>query len=86
MQHIYLLGMHDNDDEVIWVYAKEHELVIVSKDNDFKQMFSKRGFPPAVIKLNIGNCTNERLKAVLVKYAASIKTAHQTGRLVIIED
>ena len=65
----YLLNLHDKEDQDIWDYAKTHSLIIVSKDNDFQQLFSERGFPPAVVKLSIGNCTNKHVKEILLKYA-----------------
>ena len=44
-------------DESIWNYAIEHDFLIVSKDSNFTEMSQKRGQPPKVIRLTIGNCT-----------------------------
>lgn len=43
------------EDDEIWNYAKEHELIIVTKDKDFilKQAFA--GVPPKVVHIKFGN-------------------------------
>ena len=50
LQHVYLLEMYDEPDEILWDYAAENELIIVSKDYDFQQMQMEKGSPPAVVK------------------------------------
>lgn len=34
-KHVLELGMASADDDVIWNYARQHNLMIVSKDSDF---------------------------------------------------
>lgn len=38
-----------------WDYAGFHGFVIVSKDNDFRQLSFLKGPPPKVVWLSIGN-------------------------------
>jgi len=33
--HVYSLGMDQEDDPVIWEYAKADDFIIVTKDSDF---------------------------------------------------
>jgi predicted nuclease of predicted toxin-antitoxin system len=35
--HVREVGLRDEDDSVIWEYAKLHGFAIVSKDSDFQQ-------------------------------------------------
>lgn len=41
-------------DRGIWEYAAEHELVVVSKDSDFRQLAFLYGPPPKVVWLRVG--------------------------------
>lgn len=43
------------NDEQIWAYAKEHNLIIVTKDADFSLKVLYKGAPPKVIHLKFGN-------------------------------
>lgn len=53
--HIGDVGLHGCPDEDVWNYAREHGFVLVSKDNDFRQLSFLRGAPPKVVWLRIGN-------------------------------
>jgi predicted nuclease of predicted toxin-antitoxin system len=63
--HVFHLDLHTEDDAVIWRYALEHELIIVSKDADFAELSMFRGFPPKVIWLRTGNCRTEDIEFIL---------------------
>ncbi len=43
-----------NDDE-IWNYARQHNLIIITKDADFSLKVLYRGTPPKVIHIKFGN-------------------------------
>ena len=47
--HVDVLGLHGKPDAEIWAYAREHGFVIVSKDDDFRQLSFLHGAPPANI-------------------------------------
>jgi predicted nuclease of predicted toxin-antitoxin system len=53
--HVRSVGLRGAEDARIWQYAREHELAIVSKDNDFRQRSFLEGSPPKVIWLEVGN-------------------------------
>ena len=42
-------------DSEIWEYAKENNLIIVTKDTDFSDMVMMNNPPPKVIHIKIGN-------------------------------
>ncbi len=44
--HVRDVGLAPADDEAVWTYAAAHDLVIVSKDSDFRQRSFLRGAPP----------------------------------------
>jgi predicted nuclease of predicted toxin-antitoxin system len=63
--HIRDVGLTMADDETVWNYAKEHELVIVSKDADFYHQSMLFGYPPKVVWSRLGNCTTAQIEALL---------------------
>lgn len=46
--HVDAIGLHGKPDVEIWGYAREHGFVIVSKDDDFRQLSFLHGAPPTV--------------------------------------
>jgi len=62
---ISLARLRGRDDGVIWQYARQNDLVIVSKDNDFRQLISLKGPPPKVVWLPVGNAGTEAIFQLL---------------------
>ena len=56
--HVALLGLDQATDTVVWDTAQEQGYTLISKDSDFNDLLMAKGFPPKVIWLRIGNCTN----------------------------
>jgi predicted nuclease of predicted toxin-antitoxin system len=52
------LSLGGATDETLWSYAAEHAFLLVTKDEDFLSLSVRRGFPPKVICLAIGNVSN----------------------------
>jgi predicted nuclease of predicted toxin-antitoxin system len=50
---------------MIWDYAKEHGLAIMSKDDDFRQRSQLEGQPPKVIWLRVGNVSTAHIARVI---------------------
>jgi predicted nuclease of predicted toxin-antitoxin system len=50
---------------VVWEFAKSNDFTIVTKDSDFSDLSTMRGFPPKVVWLQIGNCTTEQIAVLL---------------------
>ncbi len=63
--HVRDVGLETADDSAIWTYAQEHDLVIVSKDSDFRQLSFVFGHPPRVIWVRRGNCSTSEIEAIL---------------------
>ena len=66
---VYHVGLHGQSDTAIWDYATEHGFVIVSKDDDFRQMSFFRGHPPKVVWLVVGNAGTNPIADLLVSSA-----------------
>lgn len=54
-QHVGQLGLGQQQDDRIWRHAAQHGFVVVSKDNDFRQLAFLHGPPPKVVWLDVGN-------------------------------
>ena len=76
--HVREVGLSQAHDDTVWSYAKNHELVIVSKDADFHQRSFVLGFPPKVVWIRRGNCYTAEI-AILLE-------AHQSDLLTFAED
>ena len=63
--HIDDVGLHGCPDGDVWNYAREHRFVLVSKDNDFRQLSFLRGAPPKVVWLRIGNAPTKAVVDLL---------------------
>ena len=55
--HVRDIGMQSTIDPIVWDYAKDKDLTIVSKDSDMHDLSLVFGNPPKVIWLRLGNCT-----------------------------
>ncbi|TDX00767.1 DUF5615 family PIN-like protein [Dinghuibacter silviterrae] len=54
--HVNSIGLKiPPTDAEIWNYAKDHNLLIVTNDDDFADLVHVKGFPPKVLLFRIGN-------------------------------
>jgi predicted nuclease of predicted toxin-antitoxin system len=63
--HVDAVGLHAQADSAIWNFARDNSFIIVSKDDDFRQLSFLYGAPPKVIWLSIGNATTVTILRVL---------------------
>ena len=64
-QHIFLIGLERVNDLTVWEYARQHEFILVTKDSDFNELSVLRKFPPKVIWIRRGNCSNRQIEEIL---------------------
>lgn len=55
--HVGDQGLASGSDRAIWQHARDHGLIIVSKDEDFQRLSVLYGAPPKVIWIRLGNCS-----------------------------
>jgi len=63
--HVRDVGLASADDGVVWTFAAEHALSIVSKDSDFRQRSFVQGHPPKVVWIARGNCSTEEIASLI---------------------
>jgi predicted nuclease of predicted toxin-antitoxin system len=85
--HVALLGLERAADPVVWAYAAVNACIIVTKDADFNDLSTLRGFPPKVVWLRIGNCTTSQIESLLRHHQPTILAFgadDQVGTLVLL--
>ena len=61
------VGLLGQPDTIIWDYAARQGFVVVSKDDDFRQLSFFRGHPPKVIWLVVGNAGTDFIAELLLQ-------------------
>lgn len=82
--HVSLLRLDKVPDENVWLYAHDHNFVIVTKDADFGELSILRGFPPKVIWLQVGNCTTSRIEEIIRQHTEAIERLEHEGEIGIL--
>ena len=67
------MGLHEASDEMVWAYAAQHGLTIISKDADFRQRSFLFGYPPKVIWIRRGNCSTTEIETILRAHHAALQ-------------
>ena len=83
--HVWDLDMDTADDTVIWAYAEEQGLVIVTKDAEYRDLSLSRGHPPKVIWLRLGNGPTSQVAALLRSRHSDLLAFHQDNAVSLLE-
>src|SRR5438128_12595770 len=70
--HVGDQGLASRSDRAIWEHARDHGLIIVSKDEDFKRLSVLYGAPPKVIWIGLRNCSTADVVGLLRKHRNEI--------------
>lgn len=66
-------------DRSIWEYAKAQNYIIVTFDEDFKDLANLLSFPPKVILLRRKNCSTDLIAILLEGRLEEIAVFHNSG-------
>lgn len=75
--HVRALGLQSADDVDVWNLALRDGLTIATKDSDFEQRSLLYGYPPKVVCLKVGNCSNATVRELLTRHAPAIDEFHR---------
>jgi predicted nuclease of predicted toxin-antitoxin system len=64
IEHVTVLGK-DPSDQQIWNYARDHDLVIVTKDADFSDRIITQSAPPKIVHLKFGDMRRDQFHQFL---------------------
>ena len=82
---VQLIELQTADDQIIWLYAKDHKYVIVTLDADFADIAALRGVPPKIIWLRCGNQRVATIENILRTHSAQINVFLQDSELACME-
>jgi predicted nuclease of predicted toxin-antitoxin system len=82
--HVRDVGMKSTIDPIVWNYAKDNNLIIVSKDADMHDLSLVFGSPPKVIWLRLGNCSTLQVENLLRQDFNAIKLFHEDENLSLL--
>ena len=71
--HVVDVELDAATDREIWEYAGEHDLIVVSKDSDFRQLAFLHGLPPKVVWLRVGNASTAQIATALLDHVERIE-------------
>ena len=71
--HLRDVGLKSADDPLVWDYAKNHDLVLVSKDGDMHQRSFVFGAPPKVVWVRLGNCSTSDIASLLRDHVKTLE-------------
>ena len=75
--HVRDVGLKAADDPSVWEYAKDNNLMLVSKDSDMHQRSFVFGSPPKVVWVRLGNCSTADVEKLLRGHFAAVKTFYE---------
>ena len=82
--HVRDVGMKATLDPIVWDYAKDNNLIIVSKDADMHDLSLVFGNPPKVIWLRVGNCSTLQIENLLRRDFNAIESFYADDSLSLL--
>jgi predicted nuclease of predicted toxin-antitoxin system len=67
-------------DNEICAIADANDLIVITKDEDFRSSFFLKNSPNKLIRVVLGNISNQDLLALFEKYVPLIETLNDEGR------
>jgi predicted nuclease of predicted toxin-antitoxin system len=65
VNHVSEFGLVPVSDMEIFLYAREHQATVITKDRDFLELSRRHGPPPQVVWIRSGNTSNAMMKRSL---------------------
>jgi predicted nuclease of predicted toxin-antitoxin system len=79
-----LLNLGRTNDPQLWLVAKTHDYLFVTKDKDVAELAILRGAPPKVVWLRMGNCSTPLVEKTLrANHDAIVDFAADPNRVVL---
>lgn len=83
--HVRLLGAGGASDRRIWDLAREHDALLVTRDQDFVGLSLTLGAPPKVVWLNVGNRSTGEVLALLRQNRGSLEQLAADADATVLE-
>ena len=84
--HVADVDLDAASDRELWEYAKDRDLILVSKDSDFRQLAFLHGPPPKVVWLRVGNASTSDIATVILNHVEAIEAfvTHEDEALLVL--
>ena len=74
VDHVRAVLSNHADDETIWMFAKNNDYNILTKDNDFNELSFLKGCPPKIIHLLCGNKSTSTILHLILSNKDTIQS------------
>lgn len=79
-----MLGWRQPKTGILWEYAKERSLTIITKDEDFQALSNRqRSVPPQVVWVRLGNCRKAALLEAFAEILPALRDMLAVGDAVV---
>ena len=72
---VAVLGLERSTDALLCDFAADHGFVICSIDDDFQRLIAARAYRPKLVRVALGNATNDQILTTLLAAADRIESA-----------
>jgi predicted nuclease of predicted toxin-antitoxin system len=79
--HVSQLGLDRAGDVEIWAFAQKDGYTIVSRDTDFNDLATLRGFPPKILWIRRGNCSTNDVEKILREHEIAVRTLLENAKV-----
>jgi predicted nuclease of predicted toxin-antitoxin system len=67
-----ILNKSETKDSDICQYADQHDFILITKDSDFRDTYFIKKTPKKLIKINLGNISNDELIHIISSHISAI--------------
>lgn len=78
-----ILNKWNTKDKDICIYADKNDLIVLTKDSDFRNSFLISGTPNKLVKINLGNVSTNALRDIISENIESMKLLYSKGAFMI---
>jgi predicted nuclease of predicted toxin-antitoxin system len=82
-ESVRAVGLRDALDQDIFKEAREQQVVVMSKDNDFISLIEEQGPPPKLIWITCGNTSNATMREILGHTLVKAKNLLEQGENIV---
>lgn len=82
-ESVKAVGLHNALDHEIFDQARQNDVVLMSKDNDFIKLLEQHGPPPRLIWITCGNTSNARMREILSGTLLKAKELLEGGEVIV---
>lgn len=82
-RHVLDFSFDEADDADLWSYALQHDMTVVSKDDDFLHLAQRPGDLGRLVWVRIGNCRKQTLLDAFAKALPKVVAALNAGNRIV---